>query len=83
MKPTVDRINSGGTNPHRNDGSVFQNRIPNGETDPRLPIEPLGTYREMSYQPPGARGPGPMRIVTGGSNMWFSPDHYRTFIPIR
>lgn len=83
MEPTIDRINSGGTNPLRNDGSVFHNRIPSGEAVPILPAQPVGIYREYVVPTPGVRGPGPMRIVTGGSEMWFTLDHYGAFIPIR
>lgn len=42
----------------------------------------MGTYREYVVPTPGIRGPGPMRIVTDGTNMCFTPNHYRTFIPI-
>ena len=29
------------------------------------------------------RGAGPMRVITGGSKMWFTPDHYGTMIQIK
>jgi filamentous hemagglutinin len=33
---------------------------------------------------PGVSGPGPQRIVTGkNGEMYYTPDHYDTFIPIR
>lgn len=84
MKPTMDRIQSGETYPHRNDGSVFENRIPRNQTKPLLPDRPLGTYKEYVVPPtPGMRGVGPLRIVTNGTNFWFTPDHYRTFIQIK
>ena len=78
LKPTLDRIASGGRFPHRNDGSIFRN------TEGLLPRQNTGYYKEFVHPTHGVNGPGPMRIVTGqGGEMWFTPDHYRTFIPIR
>jgi len=82
--PTLNRISSGLKFPHRNDGSIFQNLAPRGQTNPLLPVKPQGYYREFVHPTPGLNGPGPMRIVTGQSGeMWFTPNHYNTFIPIR
>lgn len=78
LKSTIDRINSGGKFPHRNDGTFFQNR------EGLLPKQNFGYYKEFVHPTPGVNGPGPMRVITGqGGEMWFSPDHYKTFIPIR
>jgi RHS repeat-associated protein len=78
LKPTLDRIGSGARFPHRNDGSVFGNR------EGLLPTQPHGYYTEYVHPTPGSGGPGAMRIVTGqGGEAWFTPNHYRTFIPIR
>ena len=78
LKPTLDRIASGGKFPHRNDGSIFKNM------EGLLPKQNAGYYREFVHPTPGAKGPGAMRVVTGqGGEMWFTPDHYKTFIPIR
>jgi RHS repeat-associated protein len=78
LKPTLDRIASGGKFPHRNDGSIFKNM------EGLLPKQSAGYYKEFVHPTLGAKGPGAMRIVTGqGGEMWFTPDHYKTFIPIR
>ena len=78
LKPTLDRIASGGKFPHRNDGSIFKNM------EGLLPKQNAGYYKEFVHPTPGVKGPGAMRVVTGqGGEMWFTPDHYKTFIPIR
>jgi RHS repeat-associated protein len=77
LKPTLDRIASGGKFPHKNDGSVFQNK------EGLLPNKPNGYYREYVVPTPGAKGPGPQRIITGnGGERYYTPDHYGTFIPL-
>jgi RHS repeat-associated protein len=78
LKPTLDRIASGGKFSHRNDGSIFKN------IEGLLPKQNAGYYKEFVHPTPGVKGPGAMRVVTGqGGEMWFTPDHYRAFIPIR
>jgi guanyl-specific ribonuclease Sa len=78
LKPTLDRIASGGKFPHRNDGSIFKNM------EGLLPKQNAGYYNEFVHPTLGVNGPGAMRVVTGqGGEMWFTPDHYKTFIPIR
>ncbi|MBT0813064.1 hypothetical protein KIH41_17380 [Litoribacter ruber] len=78
LKPTLNRISSGSKFPHRNDGSIFKN------FEGLLPKQQAGFYREFVHPTPGTHGPGPMRIVTGqNGRIWFTPDHYKTFIPIR
>ncbi|URO01543.1 hypothetical protein NB069_18945 [Leclercia adecarboxylata] len=78
LGPTLARIESGGSFPHRNDGSVFQNR--SGD----LPQKPAGYYTEYVHPTNGIAGPGPQRIVVGkGGEMFYTPDHYKTFIPIK
>ncbi|MEA1030553.1 filamentous hemagglutinin N-terminal domain-containing protein [Pseudomonas sp. N-137] len=77
LGPTLDRIKSGGSFPHRNDGSIFQNRA--GD----LPQKSAGYYTEYVHPTPGVSGPGPQRIVVGKSGeMFYTADHYKTFIPI-
>lgn len=76
--PTLDRIKSGGSFPHRDDGSIFQNRASD------LPQKPAGYYTEYVHPTPGIAGPGPQRIVVGkGGEMYYTADHYKTFIPIK
>ncbi len=77
LYPTIDRIRLGRGNPHPSDGETFFNR------ERRLPIKPGGYYREYVHPTPGVIGPGLRRVVRGcGGDLYFSPDHYRTFIPI-
>ena len=48
-----------------------------------LPARPRGYYREWVHPTPGVSGPGPQRIVTGsGGEVFYTPDHYKTFIPL-
>ncbi len=78
LKSTLDRIESGGRNQHRNDGSTFQNR------EGRLPKKPAGYYKEYVHPTPGISGPGPQRVVMGrDGEVFYTPDHYRTFRRIR
>ena len=78
LGPTLDRIKSGGSFPHRNDGSIFQNRA--GD----LPKKPADYYTEYVHPTPGVSGPGPQRIVVGkGGEMYYTADHYKSFIPIK
>lgn len=78
LKPTLDRIVSGEKFPYRNDGSIFKNM------EGLLPKQNAGYYKEFVHPTPGVKGPGVMRVVTGqNGEMWFTPDHYKTFIQIR
>jgi RHS repeat-associated protein len=78
INPTLERIRDGGSFPHLRDGTTFKNL-----GDP-LPVQPLGYYTEFVHPTPGVAGPGLQRIVTGaGGEIWFSPDHYTTFVRIR
>ena len=77
LKPTLDRIKAGGTYPHKNDGSIFQNR------NSPLPPQQPGYYTEYVHPTPGINGAGPQRIVTGkGGEIYYAPDHYATFIRV-
>jgi guanyl-specific ribonuclease Sa len=78
LKPTLDRIQSGGSFPHRNDGSIFANK------EGLLPAKPAGYYREYVHPTPGVSGAGPQRVIAGqGGEMYYTPDHYQTFVPIK
>lgn len=77
LGPTLDRIARGEKYPHRNDGSVFGNR------EGRLPKKPRDWYREYVVPTPGVHGPGPQRIILGrDGEAFYTPDHYRMFIPL-
>lgn len=73
---TLRRIHAGGPHPHRQDGTVFQNR------ERLLPQQPRGWYREFTVDTPGLSHRGARRIVTGGDpprEYWYTDDHYRSF----
>ena len=73
LGPTLDRIDKGSISPrdiYRNDTGL-------------LPIRDAGYYKEYVHPTPGYSGLGVQRIVTGqGGEMYYSPDHYKTFIPL-
>ncbi len=78
LRPTLDRIERGEENRHRNDGTSFQNR------ENRLPRKPLGYYKEYVHPTKGEYGPGPQRIIIGKEGeVWYTPDHYKTFKKIK
>jgi len=73
---TLRLIQRGGPYPHRQDGTVFQNR------ERRLPTQARGYYREFTVATPGLSHRGPRRIVTGGdppAEYWYTDDHYQSF----
>lgn len=78
----VKLIFSGGPFRYRKDGTVFQNR------ERRLPIRDRGYYREYTVRTPGEKTRGARRIVAGGPKtrpdvMYYTKDHYRSFLRIR
>ena len=74
LSESLNRIESGERLDFRNDGSIFQNR------ERRLPRQADGYYKEYVHPTPGLRGPGPQRIVVGArGEIYYTPDHYRTF----
>lgn len=67
---TIDRIKAGGKFPHRNDGSIFQNR------EGLLPKRPDDYYREYVHPTLGVNGAGPQRIVQGqNGELYYTPDY--------
>jgi len=77
LQPTFDRIHSGRKFPSRNDGAVFKNN------ENLLPKKSFGYYQEYVHPTPGINNPGPQRIVIGKyGEIYYSSDHYRTFLPI-
>jgi len=77
LPQTLQRISAGRSFPHRNDGAVFQNR------ERRLPRKPEGYYHEYVHPTPGEHGPGAQRVILGdGGEIYYTPDHYRTFIRV-
>lgn len=78
IRETLARIERGEKLPHRNDGAIFHN------LEHRLPRQPDGYYHEYVVPSPPRRGPGPRRLILGGhgSEIFFTPDHYETFMPV-
>jgi ribonuclease T1 len=73
---TLALIQRGGPFPHRQDGSVFQNR------EGRLPRQASGYYREYTVDTPGLDHRGARRIVAGGRpphEYYYTDDHYESF----
>ena len=73
---TLRLIARGGPFPHRQDGSVFQNR------EGHLPKQPRGYYHEYTVETPGLDHRGARRIVTGGEppvEYFYTDDHYDSF----
>lgn len=78
LAPELARIAAGERDPHRNDGSVFQNR------EGLLPDRPRGHYREYVVRTPGISHAGPQRLVIGADGeVYYTYDHYRSFQRIR
>jgi guanyl-specific ribonuclease Sa len=77
VRSTLDRIAAGGKFPHRNDGSIFKN------LEGRLPAQSQSYYKEFVHPTPGVSGPGAQRVIQGqGGELYFTPDHYQSFIPL-
>ena len=76
LQPTLDRIANGKTS-HGHDGTTFQNR------EHRLPSRLSGYYKEYVHPTPKLSGPGPQRIIVGkDGDVWYTPNHYKTFVRI-
>jgi ribonuclease T1 len=74
---TFDLIRRGGPFPYAKDGTVFGNR------ERRLPLAPMGYYREYTVPTPGSRDRGARRLVTGKQReVYYTPDHYRSFMQV-
>jgi guanyl-specific ribonuclease Sa len=74
LSPTLNRIDRGVRLRFSHDGIVFENR------EKRLPIEARGYYHEFVHPTPGDNGPGGQRVVIGRKGeVYYTPDHYRTF----
>jgi guanyl-specific ribonuclease Sa len=78
VKPTLDRIAQGKRFPHIGDGTVFRNE------QRLLPMKPEGYYREYVHAPVGQKSPRGERVILGeGGEVYYSPDHYTSFIQIQ
>ena len=77
-RETVAQIDRGGPFPYAKDGAVFGNR------ERLLPDQPSGYYREYTVPTPGEDDRGPRRIVTGndGGQLFYTADHYASFVRV-
>lgn len=59
------------------DGTVFANR------ERRLPPEERGYYHEYTVPTPGSADRGARRLITGqGEELYYTQDHYETFVVV-
>jgi len=78
LAPALARIAEGEGDPHPNDGGIFRNR------EGLLPPRSQGHYREYVVRTPGISHAGPQRLVVGGDGeVYYTHDHYNTFLRIR
>jgi guanyl-specific ribonuclease Sa len=78
LSETLDRIERGERLRFSHDGITFENR------EKRLPYAPSGYYREFVHPTKGDTGPGGQRVVVGRKGeVYYTPDHYRTFRRVR
>lgn len=63
---------------------MFENRVPKGKSAPSLPAQSDPEYyHEFVVETPQFQPPGPQRLVVGkGGEMYYTSDHYDTFIPV-
>jgi len=72
---TLALVRAGGPFPYRKDGSEFSNR------EGRLPQQGPAYYREYTVETAGSADRGARRIVSGrGGEIYYTRDHYQTFI---
>ncbi len=73
VRATVEGIQSGRLSPR----AEFRNDLG------LLPRQSPGYYQEFVHPTLGVSGAGPQRIVSGhGGELYYTPDHYKTFIPV-
>jgi ribonuclease T1 len=78
VQRVVVLIDNDGPFPHRQDGSVFQNR------ERQLPLKPIGFWHEYTVPTPGSADRGARRIVSGDDDsLHYTNNHYRSFVTIR
>jgi guanyl-specific ribonuclease Sa len=73
LRETLRGIKSGELAPR----DIFQNR------EGLLPRSTSGYYKEFVHPSPGVEGVGPQRVILGeGGELFYSPDHYESFVPL-
>ncbi|MGL4464258.1 MAG: ribonuclease domain-containing protein [Planctomycetia bacterium] len=78
VNPTINRVRQG-TKIATNDGSIHQNR------ERKLPVKTdRQYYREFYHRMSGFPFPGPQRIIIGkAGEVFYTGDHYKTFVRVR
>ena len=77
-RATLRAIKQGGPFAYDRDGVVF------GNFERALPKQARGYYHEYTVKTPGVRSRGARRIISGGgSEYYYTDDHYQTFKRIR
>jgi RHS repeat-associated protein len=79
IEDVIKNIGRGGPFPYKRDGIIFRNR------EGLLPYqEAEDYYREFTVPTPGISGRGAQRLVVSqGGEIYFTPDHYHSFVQIR
>ncbi len=79
LEPVLARIARGERDSHPNDGSVHSNR------EGKLPRQSdRNYYHEYVVRTPNLRNVGPQRLILGKQNeVFYTPDHYKTFLKLR
>jgi guanyl-specific ribonuclease Sa len=79
LAPTLARVARGERDSHPNDGSVHRNR------EGKLPRQSdANYYTEYVVRTPKLRGVGPQRLILGKrQEIFYTPDHYQTFLKLR
>src|SRR5439155_21489548 len=74
VRPTLDAIKSG--------TGVSRGTFRDINGDLSNPRQPYGYWEEFNGpETPGIAGAGPQRVIVGnGGEIWYSPDHYDSFI---
>jgi guanyl-specific ribonuclease Sa len=80
---TLKRIANGIKDPHRNDGTNFQNRPRKDGTIP-LPCQAAGYYTEYVVGTRNIPHAGARRLVVGlGGDVWYTMNHYKIFTRLK
>ena len=78
VKRVLDAIKKGGPFSYKQDGQIFMNR------EALLPNQAEGYYREYTVLTTGVKGRGAQRLVVGlGGEVYYTPNHYSSFVQIR
>ena len=73
----IDNIDKDGPFPYKKDGEIFHNR------ERLLPQKPRGYYRAYTVPTPGVTNRGRRRLVVGrGREVYYTPNHYQSFVRI-